>query len=150
VLILSVREADDEKVAALDAGADDYVTKPFSTAELLARLRVALRHARSRLPTATRQTQRRRRLHRPANDDGSDQSWTFSPRVFALLRIKFRRKSSPVAFQTQATLSRKGANFWRPAHLRAPKNTWPHAPFSDHCQKIPITIDVGAIKPCSD
>jgi len=44
VLILTVREADDEKVAALDAGADDYVTKPFSTAELLARLRVALRH----------------------------------------------------------------------------------------------------------
>jgi two-component system KDP operon response regulator KdpE len=45
VLILTVRDADDEKVAALDAGADDYVTKPFSTAELLARLRVALRHA---------------------------------------------------------------------------------------------------------
>jgi two-component system, OmpR family, KDP operon response regulator KdpE len=45
VLILTVRDADDEKVVALDAGADDYVTKPFSTAELLARLRVALRHA---------------------------------------------------------------------------------------------------------
>jgi two-component system KDP operon response regulator KdpE len=42
VLILTVRDADDEKVAALDSGADDYVTKPFSTAELLARLRVAL------------------------------------------------------------------------------------------------------------
>lgn len=45
VLILTVRDAEDEKVAALDSGADDYVTKPFSTAELLARLRVALRHA---------------------------------------------------------------------------------------------------------
>ena len=45
VLILTVRDADDEKVAALDSGADDYVTKPFSTAELLARLRTALRHA---------------------------------------------------------------------------------------------------------
>jgi two-component system KDP operon response regulator KdpE len=45
VLILTVRDADDEKVAALDSGADDYVTKPFSTAELLARLRAALRHA---------------------------------------------------------------------------------------------------------
>lgn len=44
VIILTVREADDEKVAALDAGADDYVTKPFSTPELLARLRVSLRH----------------------------------------------------------------------------------------------------------
>ena len=45
VLILTVRDGDDEKVAALDAGADDYVTKPFSTPELLARVRVALRHA---------------------------------------------------------------------------------------------------------
>lgn len=43
VLILSVRDDADEKVAALDAGADDYVTKPFNTAELLARLRVVQR-----------------------------------------------------------------------------------------------------------
>ncbi len=46
VIILSVRDREDDKVAALDAGADDYVTKPFNSAELLARLRVALRHAR--------------------------------------------------------------------------------------------------------
>ncbi|MFH0922069.1 MAG: response regulator [Fibrobacterota bacterium] len=39
VLILSVREASDEKVKALDAGADDYITKPFDASELLARLR---------------------------------------------------------------------------------------------------------------
>lgn len=45
VLILSVRDREDDKVAALDAGADDYVTKPFNSAELLARLRAALRHA---------------------------------------------------------------------------------------------------------
>ena len=44
VIILSVRDADSEKIAALDAGADDYLTKPFSVGELLARLRVALRH----------------------------------------------------------------------------------------------------------
>ena len=44
VVVLSVREGDNDKVAALDAGADDYVTKPFSTPELLARLRVARRH----------------------------------------------------------------------------------------------------------
>lgn len=43
VVILSVRDEESEKVAALDQGADDYVTKPFSTAELLARLRVARR-----------------------------------------------------------------------------------------------------------
>lgn len=46
VIILSVRDADADKIAALDAGADDYLTKPFSTGELLARLRVAQRHAR--------------------------------------------------------------------------------------------------------
>lgn len=46
IVILSVRESEAEKVAALDAGADDYVTKPFHTEELLARLRVAQRHAR--------------------------------------------------------------------------------------------------------
>src|SRR5208282_6202927 len=45
VLVLSVREGEDDKVSALDHGADDFVTKPFSTAELLARLRVARRRA---------------------------------------------------------------------------------------------------------
>lgn len=45
VIILSVRDADADKIAALDAGADDYLTKPFSVGELLARLRVAQRHA---------------------------------------------------------------------------------------------------------
>lgn len=45
VVVLSVRDREDDKVAALDNGADDYVTKPFSTAELLARLRAAQRHA---------------------------------------------------------------------------------------------------------
>ncbi|MDR6113087.1 MULTISPECIES: response regulator transcription factor [unclassified Sphingomonas] len=47
VLVVSARDATDEKVAALDLGADDYVTKPFDSEELLARLRVALRHARA-------------------------------------------------------------------------------------------------------
>jgi two-component system KDP operon response regulator KdpE len=46
VIILSVREAQHDKVAALDAGADDYVTKPFAMEELLARARVALRRYR--------------------------------------------------------------------------------------------------------
>jgi two-component system KDP operon response regulator KdpE len=46
VLVLSVRDDEQGKVAALDAGAEDYVTKPFSTPELLARLRAAQRKTR--------------------------------------------------------------------------------------------------------
>ncbi len=44
IVILSVRGQEADKIAALDAGADDYVTKPFGVGELLARIRVALRH----------------------------------------------------------------------------------------------------------
>jgi two-component system KDP operon response regulator KdpE len=47
VIILSVRNSEKDKVAALDAGADDYVTKPFSIEELLARIRAALRRSPS-------------------------------------------------------------------------------------------------------
>src|SRR3979411_329054 len=45
IIVLSARGREEDKVAALDAGADDYLTKPFSVSELLARVRVALRHA---------------------------------------------------------------------------------------------------------
>jgi two-component system, OmpR family, KDP operon response regulator KdpE len=58
VVVLSVRDRDDDKIAALDNGADDYLTKPFSTGELLARLRVAQRHARPSLDEAVFRTDR--------------------------------------------------------------------------------------------
>ncbi len=47
VLILTVRDQEEEKVEALDLGADDYVTKPFSTRELIARIRTAVRRVRA-------------------------------------------------------------------------------------------------------
>jgi two-component system KDP operon response regulator KdpE len=52
VVVLSVRDREDDKIAALDNGADDYLTKPFGTGELLARLRVAQRHAQPSADTA--------------------------------------------------------------------------------------------------
>src|SRR6267378_6068019 len=45
IVVISARGQEGDKVAALDAGADDYLTKPFGVGELLARMRVALRHA---------------------------------------------------------------------------------------------------------
>ena len=47
IIVVSARTHETDKVAALDKGADDYITKPFGAAELLARVRVAIRHART-------------------------------------------------------------------------------------------------------
>jgi two-component system KDP operon response regulator KdpE len=52
VIVLSARGQEQDKIAALDAGADDYLTKPFSVPELLARMRVALRHVTERDATS--------------------------------------------------------------------------------------------------
>ncbi len=53
IIILSARDQEKQKVEALDAGADDYLTKPFGLGELLARMRTALRHARPQPPEGT-------------------------------------------------------------------------------------------------
>ncbi len=50
IIVLSVRERESDKVAALDAGADDYLTKPFGVGELLARIRAALRRSLQEVP----------------------------------------------------------------------------------------------------
>jgi two-component system KDP operon response regulator KdpE len=53
ILILSARDQESQKIAALDGGADDYITKPFGAGELLARMRTALRHAHRTGPEST-------------------------------------------------------------------------------------------------
>lgn len=52
IVVVSARHQEEQKIALLDAGADDYLTKPFSVAELLARMRVALRHRGTALAAA--------------------------------------------------------------------------------------------------
>jgi two-component system KDP operon response regulator KdpE len=52
IIVISARRLDEEKAEALDAGADDYVTKPFGITELLARIRVAFRHSKASATTA--------------------------------------------------------------------------------------------------
>ena len=52
VIVISARHADEQKIALLDAGADDYLVKPFSIGELLARMRVAMRHRGARAAPA--------------------------------------------------------------------------------------------------
>ncbi len=54
IIAITVRDSEDDKVQALDAGADDYVTKPFQVRELTARIRAALRRSRDRLPEPER------------------------------------------------------------------------------------------------
>ncbi len=66
IIVLSARGQERDKIAALDAGADDYVSKPFGVGELLARMRVALRHA-----ARSRERGRRVRLFRGRPARGS-------------------------------------------------------------------------------
>ncbi|HEX9091807.1 MAG TPA: response regulator [Anaerolineales bacterium] len=87
IIVLSVREQETDKIMALDAGADDYLTKPFSSGELMARMRAALRHT---LQTASEpifetdnlKVDLTRRLVSVGNEDIS-----LTPTEYDLLRI---------------------------------------------------------------
>jgi len=87
IIILSVREAETEKVAALDAGADDYLTKPFGTGELMARMRVVMRRLRTKadegiLKTGGLEMDLERRI---VSVDGT--KVTLTPTEYDLLRL---------------------------------------------------------------
>ena len=90
VLMLTARDAVDDRVRGLDAGADDYLTKPFSFAELLARLRALARRAPQERPTVLEVGELRldpagRRVWRGTNE------LELSPKEFALLEVFMRR-----------------------------------------------------------
>ena len=56
IIVISARTAENDKVRSLDLGADDYITKPFGTSELLARIRASLRHSNRLRTNDTRST----------------------------------------------------------------------------------------------
>jgi two-component system, OmpR family, KDP operon response regulator KdpE len=87
VIILSVSEREQDKVAALDAGADDYLTKPFGVAELTARIRVALRHSYKTETQPVFQVEGLRidLAHRQVSLDGQEIALT--PNEYDLLRL---------------------------------------------------------------
>ena len=87
IIILSVREGEHDKVAALDAGADDYLTKPFGTGELMARMRVVMRRSASTTdePVLEAGGLRMDLAHRAVTVDG-DQI-TLTPTEYDLLRV---------------------------------------------------------------
>jgi two-component system KDP operon response regulator KdpE len=90
IIVLTADDTEHRKVEVLDDGADDYVTKPFSTPELLARLRVALRHHRqSAIPSLDVETEvgdlRINRAHHRVNVAG--RPVTLTPKEFAFLAL---------------------------------------------------------------
>jgi len=93
VLMLTARDATDDTVAGLDAGADDYLTKPFSFEELLARLRALTRRASAERPAVLE-------VGRLRLDPGSHRAWIggseleLSLKEFALLELFMRRPGS--------------------------------------------------------
>ena len=109
VIVLTARDDGFEKVTALDLGADDYLTKPFDTAELLARLRVAFRHRSGRASEIVEAGAVRIDLARHLVTLGGDAVY-LTPREFALL-LELARNADRVV--THQSLLR---TVWGPAH----------------------------------
>ena len=96
VLLLTARDAIEDRVLGLDSGAEDYLTKPFAFAELLARLRVLLRRGRADRETLLRAGDglELELLHRRATRDGTEINLT--RREFDVLTYLVRHKNEPV------------------------------------------------------
>lgn len=115
VIVLSARDRESEKIAALDAGADDYVEKPFGIGELLARIRTALRHRRAgsgtpevvRLPGLAVDLDRRH-----ASLDGAATPLNLSRREWELLAL-LARNAGRVLTHAQLLTA-----VWGPAHTQ--------------------------------
>jgi two-component system KDP operon response regulator KdpE len=106
IVVLSVRGGDADKVRALDLGADDFVVKPFSTPELLARIRAQLRRTGTRaqldFPDLTIDVERRRVTQ-------SSRELHLTPTEFAILELLARKAGRPVTFDEIIAVVWKGA-----------------------------------------
>lgn len=118
ILVLSARAREEGKVQALDAGADDYVEKPFALAELLARLRAALRRAATAtgqeapVPVVRVGPLEVDFVHRLARLDGEAEPLRLTPREWALLAALVMAGSGRVTTHRQLLSA-----VWGPAHV---------------------------------
>ena len=124
IIVISARGREQDKIAALDAGADDYLTKPFGIGELLARLRVALRHA-------------------AAPEGGGEPVFTVGDlKVDLGARLVFRNGAevhlTPIEYQLLATLVRHAGKVL--THRQLLKEAWgPNAVEQTHYVRVYMT-----------
>ncbi|MGA2383857.1 MAG: response regulator [Gemmatimonadales bacterium] len=124
IIVISARGREQDKIAALDAGADDYLTKPFGIGELLARLRVALRHAA--LP-----------------DGGGEPVFVVGDlKVDLAARLVFRKSAevhlTPIEYKLLATLVRHAGKVV--THRQLLKEAWgPNAVEQTHYVRVYMT-----------
>ncbi len=108
ILVLSVRGGDIDKVRALDLGADDYVTKPFSTPELLARVRAQLRRSASHVPLQLDFPELSIDVERHKVTQG-EHDVHLTPTEFSILELLARHAGRPVSFDEIIDAVWKGA-----------------------------------------
>jgi two-component system KDP operon response regulator KdpE len=116
IVILSVQNQDTDKIEALDAGADDYLTKPFSVGELTARLRVAMRHVRQVEPELVFVTGKLRVdiVARVVTVDGEEIQLT--PTEYDLLKVLIQYAGRVLTHQ-QLLKEVRGSGFQAETHL---------------------------------